>query len=83
MISLFLFCSVSVICLNTPAYKEFQSKSSADIELRLICVVYLQLVAEDLSAFQTKQSNMLAKLDEYKRKHLELSHRLLQVCNYC
>ncbi|WAR00810.1 NUP54-like protein [Mya arenaria] len=39
----------------------------------------LDLMAEGLSEFQTKQSNMLAKLDEYKRRHLELSHRLLQV----
>ncbi|XP_045203679.2 nuclear pore complex protein Nup54-like [Mercenaria mercenaria] len=39
----------------------------------------LDLIAQDLTEFQNKQSNMLAKLDEYKRKHLELSHRLLQV----
>lgn len=39
----------------------------------------LDLIAQDLTEFQNKRSNMLAKLDEYKRKQLELSHRLLQV----
>ena len=36
-------------------------------------------MAEDLTELQTKHSNMLAKLEEYKRKHLELGHSLLQV----
>lgn len=39
----------------------------------------LQLISEDLESLQQKQVNMLAKLEEYKRKHIQLSHRLLQV----
>lgn len=39
----------------------------------------LDLIAEDLESLQQKQVNMLAKLEEYKRKHIQLSHRLLQV----
>ncbi|XP_078325734.1 nuclear pore complex protein Nup54-like isoform X2 [Crassostrea virginica] len=39
----------------------------------------LDLISEDLESLQQKQVNMLAKLEEYKRKHIQLSHRLLQV----
>ncbi|XP_061189372.1 nucleoporin p54-like [Saccostrea echinata] len=39
----------------------------------------LDIIAEDLESLQQKQVNMLAKLEEYKRKHIQLSHRLLQV----
>ncbi|XP_056011625.1 nuclear pore complex protein Nup54-like [Ostrea edulis] len=39
----------------------------------------LDLIAEDLESLQQRQVNMLAKLEEYKRKHIQLSHRLLQV----
>lgn len=36
-------------------------------------------MAGDLSELQTQHSQTLAKLDDYKRKHLELGHRLLKV----
>lgn len=39
----------------------------------------VQVIAGDLSQLQTQHSQTLAKLDDYKRKHLELSHRLLKV----
>lgn len=39
----------------------------------------MDMIATDLTQLQQKQVSMLAKLDEYKRKHLELGHRLLQV----
>lgn len=42
---------------------------------------FMQLISEDLESLQQKQVNMLAKLEEYKRKHIQLSHRLLQVVN--
>lgn len=38
-----------------------------------------QVMAGDLGELQTQHSQTLAKLDDYKRKHLELSHRLLKV----
>lgn len=39
----------------------------------------LDMIANELQQFQQKQNNMMSKMDEYKRKHIELSHRLLQV----
>jgi nuclear pore complex protein Nup54 len=37
------------------------------------------MIVTELQQFQQKQNNMMSKMDEYKRKHIELSHRLLQV----
>ncbi|KAJ8297550.1 hypothetical protein KUTeg_024081 [Tegillarca granosa] len=39
----------------------------------------LDMIAHELTQLQHKHSNMLAKLEEYKRKHIELAHKLLQV----
>ena len=49
-------------------------------EDRLLTVeLCVQVIAGDLGQLQTQHSQTLAKLDDYKRKHLELSHRLLKV----
>ncbi|KAK3099683.1 hypothetical protein FSP39_007976 [Pinctada imbricata] len=39
----------------------------------------LDLIASDLQELQQKESNMVAKLEEFKCKYLELSHRILKV----
>ena len=39
----------------------------------------VQVIASDLSSLQTQHSTMLSKLEDYKRKDLELGHRLLKV----
>ena len=37
------------------------------------------MITSDIASLQRNHSNMLAKIDEYKRRQLELSHRVLQV----
>ena len=45
-----------------------------------LCVVFFcQMITSDIASLQRNHSNMLAKIDEYKRRQLELSHRVLQV----
>lgn len=42
----------------------------------------LQIISQDISKLQSKQTDMLAKIEQYKRKHLELSHKVLQVSDH-
>lgn len=39
----------------------------------------LGVISQDTSMLQQKHTDMLAKIEQYKRKHLELGHRVLQV----
>ncbi len=39
----------------------------------------LQVIQQDISKLQQNHTDQLAKIDQYKRKFLELSHRVLQV----
>ena len=38
-----------------------------------------QVITQDVAGLQRDHSNMLSKIEQYKRKQLELSHRVLQV----
>ena len=37
------------------------------------------MIQQDISKLQQNHTDQLAKIDQYKRKFLELSHRVLQV----
>ncbi|KAK2172361.1 hypothetical protein NP493_969g00036 [Ridgeia piscesae] len=39
----------------------------------------LNIITEDIGALQKNQTSMVSKIEEYKRRHLELGHRVLQV----
>lgn len=60
-------------------FKELHTRLKCQEQQTKLHQQRLDLIAQDLSEFQNKQSNMLAKQEEFKRKHLELSHRVLQV----
>ena len=38
-----------------------------------------QIITADIADLQRKHSNMMSRTEQYKRKHLELGHRVLQV----
>ncbi|KAK3576887.1 hypothetical protein CHS0354_012945 [Potamilus streckersoni] len=60
-------------------FKELHTRLKQQEQQTRLHQQRLDLIAEDLSDSQTKHSNMLAKLEDYKRKQLELGHRLLKV----
>ncbi|ESO89471.1 hypothetical protein LOTGIDRAFT_192964 [Lottia gigantea] len=60
-------------------FKEVQQRLKYQEQQTSLHQQRIDEMGEDLSELQNKHSNMLAKLEEYKRKHLELGHRLLQV----
>ncbi|KAL8558456.1 hypothetical protein ACOMHN_052273 [Nucella lapillus] len=60
-------------------FRELQQRLKHQEEETKLHQQRLDVVAGDLSQLQTQHSQTLAKLDDYKRKHLELSHRLLKV----
>ena len=39
-----------------------------------------QVLSDDITALQQKHTETLTKLTEYKRRFLDLSHRVLKVC---
>lgn len=41
----------------------------------------LQIISSDISELQKNQATTVAKIAQYKRKLMDLSHRVLQVCN--
>lgn len=49
------------------------------------CVLHahlaLQIISSDISELQKNQATTVAKIAQYKRKLMDLSHRVLQVCN--
>ena len=47
----------------------------------VISLFFLQIITEDIGALQKNQTSMVSKIEEYKRRHLELGHRVLQVGN--
>ena len=44
-----------------------------------VIVVYVQLIASELATLQRTQEDGVAKTEQYKRKLLELGHRVLKV----
>lgn len=42
-------------------------------------LVALQIIANDISELQKNQATTVAKIAQYKRKLMDLSHRVLQV----
>jgi nuclear pore complex protein Nup54 len=42
---------------------------------------FLDRVAEDIAELQRRHTATVAKIAEYRRKFLELEHRVLQVCH--
>jgi hypothetical protein len=44
---------------------------------------FLDRVAEDIAELQRRHTATVAKIAEYRRKFLELEHRVLQVCHTC
>ena len=46
-----------------------------------IFLLFWQLIAQELNELQNKHRNTVARVEEAKRKHLNLGHRLLKVRN--
>ncbi|RUS82171.1 hypothetical protein EGW08_010053 [Elysia chlorotica] len=60
-------------------FKELQKRLRLQAEQTRLYQQRLDVIAVDLSNLQTQHSTMLSKLEDYKRKDLELGHRLLKV----
>ena len=45
-----------------------------------ICLCCFQILSDDITTLQQKHTETLTKLTEYKRRFLDLSHRVLKVC---
>lgn len=45
-------------------------------------VFFSQLISEEIAELQHNHATTMAKLAQFKRKHLELSHRILEVLKY-
>ncbi|CAL1539358.1 unnamed protein product [Lymnaea stagnalis] len=60
-------------------FKELQRRLKHQAEQTKLYQQRLDVIASDLSDLQTQHSTMLSKLEDYKRKDLELGHRLLKV----
>ena len=50
---------------------------------RLKKIISLQLISEEIAELQHNHATTMAKLAQFKRKHLELSHSILQVLKSC
>ena len=48
------------------------------LKLTCNCIIY-QIIANDISELQKNQATTVAKIAQYKRKLMDLSHRVLQV----
>lgn len=60
-------------------FKELQRRLRHQAEQTRAYQQRMDVIACDLTALQTQHSTMLSKLEDYKRKYLELGHRLLKV----
>ncbi|KAK6976785.1 nucleoporin p54 [Biomphalaria glabrata] len=60
-------------------FKELQRRLKHQAEQTRLYQQRLDVIASDLSDLQTQHSTMLSKLEDHKRKDLELGHRLLKV----
>lgn len=62
-----------------------QSKEILEMSQRFILTVFnhacvdLQIISNDISELQKNQATTVAKIAQYKRKLMDLSHRVLQV----
>ena len=54
---------------------------SCAFEIYLSFDILLQIIFDDIKNLQEKQTTMASRSEQYKRKYLELSHRVLQVRN--
>ena len=68
---MFVFLST---CLSI-SVELFVSLSSVSLSLCLS----LQLISEEIATLQHNHATTMAKLAQFKRKHQELSHRVLEV----
>ena len=59
--------------------KFFEYSSISDPKSPVTLFISLQMISQDLETLQHKQTTVQAKIAEYKRRHLELSHRVLGV----
>ncbi|BFZ15315.1 hypothetical protein BsWGS_18354 [Bradybaena similaris] len=60
-------------------FKELQRRLKHQAEQTKLFQQRLDVISGDIVNLQTQHSTMLAKLEDYKRKDLELGHRLLKV----
>lgn len=60
-------------------FKELQRRLRHQAEQTKVYQSRMDVIAGDLGTLQTQHSTMLSKLEDYKRKDLELGHRLLKV----
>ncbi|XP_059154132.1 nucleoporin p54-like [Physella acuta] len=60
-------------------FKELQRRLKHQAEQTKLYQQRLDVIASDLADLQTQHSTMLSKMEDYKRKDLELGHRLLKV----
>ena len=55
------------------------------LNIKIIIIIYflfiyfLQLISEEIAELQHNHATTMAKLAQFKRKHLELSHSILEV----
>lgn len=68
---------LSLFLANTPKRKHqlrnvfyFHTRGAVDV----------QIISNDISELQKNQATTVAKIVQYKRKLMDLSHRVLQVC---
>jgi len=60
-------------------FKELQRRLRHQAEQTKLYQQRLDVIAGDLTSLQSQHSTMLSKLDDYKRKELDLGRRLLKV----
>ncbi|CAG5135324.1 unnamed protein product [Candidula unifasciata] len=60
-------------------FKELHRRLKYQAEQTKLFQQRLDVISGDITQLQTQHSTMLAKLEDYKRKDLELGHRLLKV----
>lgn len=75
-----LFGEETEYCFETPGFKSglMCSVISKSYNLQLTPSP-LQIISEDISELQKNQTTTMAKIAQYKRKLMALSHRTLQV----
>ena len=71
-------CPVLPQLLSTLLY--MLSVGSSYVVMYTFPVVFHQIISNDISELQKNQATTVAKIAQYKRKLMDLSHRVLQVC---
>lgn len=61
-------------------FKEVRWRMQCQEQETALHQAFLDKVAEEVQTLQRKQAATVAKTTEYRRKLIELEHRLLQVC---